>query len=56
MSAKDIFMKQVCPILGGVLSTAMYASPVKATYQARQANSLGVSVTNKGARQPVRRS
>lgn len=41
MSAKDIIMGQVFPIVGGILSTIMYCSPVKATYTARKNNALG---------------
>ncbi|KAF8054899.1 APY5 [Scenedesmus sp. PABB004] len=41
MSAKDIIMGQVFPILGGVLATVMYCSPVKATFMARRAGALG---------------
>lgn len=42
MSAKDIIMGQVFPIIGGVLATVMYCSPVKATYTARKNGALGV--------------
>lgn len=35
-------MGQVFPILGGVLATIMYASPVKATFMARKNGALGV--------------
>lgn len=43
MDAKQIIMGQVFPIVGGVLATIMYCSPVKATYVARKNGALGVS-------------
>jgi hypothetical protein len=50
MSAKDIIMGQVFPIVGGILSTIMYCSPVKATYTARKNNALGVSAPAEGGK------
>lgn len=45
-AALEIFLSKVVPILGGLIAIAMYASPVKAVYTARQQGNIGVSSNN----------
>lgn len=41
MDAKDVILGTVAPILGCIVSTLMYASPLMAAHSARKARSIG---------------
>lgn len=43
MSAEDIFLKWIFPLLGGIVGTLMFAAPLKAVLRARRERVLGVS-------------
>jgi hypothetical protein len=42
MTAKDIFLEWVFPMIGGIVGTAMFTVPLKAVLKARRERVLGV--------------
>lgn len=44
MTAKDVILEVVFPILGGIVGFLMFASPIKAVLRARRERVLGVGL------------
>jgi solute carrier family 50 (sugar transporter) len=42
MSVKDIFLKHVVPIAGGIIAVLMFGSPLKAVWEIRKKQHIGV--------------
>lgn len=51
MSSQEVLLGTVVPVIGGLVAIVMYASPLKACWQARQQQQLGVRLpqADKGA-------